>query len=156
MRASRPRMFGSVVEPVLLPWEWALDRLATSPQYWIATTRPDGRPHTRPVWGVLLDETPWFSTGSLAAGWITEGTPMTLHTESGQQVVILEGTATAATELEPICAAYNAKYAEQLTPDTLPGPFWGVRIEVAFGWMAAPTFVDGGSVFHGTATRWAP
>ena len=53
--ASRPRMFGGVAEPVLLPWSWALDRLSQARNYWIATTRADGRPHSRPVWGVLVD-----------------------------------------------------------------------------------------------------
>jgi hypothetical protein len=29
----------------VLPWKWAADRLKTSRQYWIATTRPNGSPH---------------------------------------------------------------------------------------------------------------
>src|SRR5947209_5813545 len=43
--ASRPRMFGGHLEPVMLPWSWARDRLVASHNYWISTTRPDGRPH---------------------------------------------------------------------------------------------------------------
>jgi len=33
----------------------ARERLATIGSYWFATTRPDGRPHVRPVLGVLVD-----------------------------------------------------------------------------------------------------
>lgn len=29
----------------MLPWAPALERLATARNYWLATTRPDGRPH---------------------------------------------------------------------------------------------------------------
>jgi len=28
----------------LLPWEWAVERLTESHNYWVATTRPEGRP----------------------------------------------------------------------------------------------------------------
>lgn len=65
---DRPRMYGRVgLDPVLLPWSWAECRLLEARNYWIATTRPDGRPHTRPVWGVWEDGAFYFSTGSLAA-----------------------------------------------------------------------------------------
>ncbi|UQT57067.1 pyridoxamine 5'-phosphate oxidase family protein [Streptomyces durmitorensis] len=43
----------------LLPWAWAAQRLTAARTYWIATTRPDGRPHTRPVWGVWLEDGLW-------------------------------------------------------------------------------------------------
>ena len=156
MNASRPRMFGSTVEPGLLPWSWALSQLTTSTAYWIATTRPDGRPHTRPVWGVVVDGSVWFSTGSLAAGWLTDGTPMSLHTESSQSVVIIEGTAEACplSVMDRVRSAYAEKYAEPVAD--LPTSWWTVAAETAFGWMAAPTFADGGATFHGTATRWKP
>ena len=36
----------------LLPWKWAEDRLKVSRQFWIATTRPDGRPHVMIVWAL--------------------------------------------------------------------------------------------------------
>ena len=40
----------------------ALARLRAAMSYWIATTRPDGRPHAAPVWGVWLDDALWFGT----------------------------------------------------------------------------------------------
>jgi len=33
-------------------WSWALERLEKSHNYWIATSRPDGRPHLMVVWGI--------------------------------------------------------------------------------------------------------
>lgn len=150
-------MFGSVVEPVLLPWSWALDRLTTARHYWIATTRADGRPHTRPVWGVVVDGLVFFSTGSLAAVNLLTRPEVSVHTESATQLVILEGTATPendASRVIRVCADYQVKYLERLDPDNLPGPFYAVRPRKAFGWLASDSFVDGGSVFAGTATRW--
>ena len=65
--ASRPYMPGYGVEPPdggmgLLPWSWAEERLIASHEYWLATVRPDGRPHLMPVWGVWSDGSLWFSS----------------------------------------------------------------------------------------------
>src|SRR5438046_10502009 len=51
----------------LLPWKWAEDRLSNSRQYWIATTRPDRRPHVMVVWELWLAGSPYFRTGSKPA-----------------------------------------------------------------------------------------
>ena len=65
--AAPPVLYGAPAPPgELLLWSWAEQRLVDARNYWIATTRPDGRPHCRPVWGVWLPDGFWFSTGSLA------------------------------------------------------------------------------------------
>jgi len=38
--------------------------LKKSRQYWIATTRPDGRPHVMVVWALWMDGVLYFATGS--------------------------------------------------------------------------------------------
>src|ERR1700731_1334237 len=48
----------------LLQWKWAEERLKKSRQYWIATTRPDGRPHVMVIWALWMDDLLYFSTGS--------------------------------------------------------------------------------------------
>jgi hypothetical protein len=45
----------------LLPWSWAIERLETSRDYWVATVWPDGRPHVVPVWGIWRDQELVFS-----------------------------------------------------------------------------------------------
>src|SRR5260370_8514326 len=47
----------------LKPWSWALERLENSHNYWIATSRLDGRPHLMLVWAIWWQDTFWFSTG---------------------------------------------------------------------------------------------
>jgi hypothetical protein len=46
-----------------MPWTWAEERLGESHNYWIATSRPDGRPHLMVIWGLWLDGVFYFSTG---------------------------------------------------------------------------------------------
>jgi hypothetical protein len=157
-RASRPVMFGGPVEPTLLPWTWALERLGASRHYWIATTRPDGRPHSRPVWGVVVDGAVFFSTGSRAVVNLAANPAVCLSSEDPTALVTIEGVAVVEADRAVIgqaCASYAGTYDEDLDPDHLPGPFHRVVPHVAFGWMSSPTFADGGAVFHGTATRWA-
>src|SRR5947209_13398744 len=90
---SKPRMFGSNMGSGELPWTWATERLNRARNYWIATTRSKGKPHSRPVWGIWLDNTFYFSTGSLAALNLSIHSAITVHLESGSEVVIIEGTA---------------------------------------------------------------
>jgi general stress protein 26 len=152
--ASRPRMFGGSPEPVPLAWKWAATRLVTARNYWIATTRPNGQPHCRPVWGVWMENTLYFSTGSLAAKNLLHNPATTVHLESGAAVVILEGVTEEVTDRalqEQVVRAYEAKYHWKLDPDDLPYAF---HPQVGFGWRSDDDGLDGGSLFRGTATRW--
>jgi hypothetical protein len=125
--------------------------------YWIVTARPNGRPHARPVWGVWWNQAFYFSTGSLAAETLTTNAQITLHLESGSEVVLLEGVAEAVSDttvVRRVVELYNAKYHWDADPENLPGPFYAVRARVAFGWVSDPSGLDSGAAFHGTATRW--
>jgi hypothetical protein len=153
-RAAAPIMFGSPVPPgELLPWDWAKERLERARNYWIATTRRDGSPHCRPVWGVWLTDGFWFSTGSLARANLARNSEITVHLEDGDQVVIVEGN--AATESDPaslqaMCDAYGPKYdypiavvdGEVRDSSGLGGPAYRTVPRRVFGWdqnMANPT-----------------
>jgi Pyridoxamine 5'-phosphate oxidase len=60
----------------LPPWPEARRRLAEADTYWLATVRPDGRPHVVPVLAVWLDGTLHFSAGAFwADGAPTAGPP---------------------------------------------------------------------------------
>jgi len=154
---DQPRMFGGQLEPVRLPWKWATERLSRARNYWIATTRPEGQPHSRPVWGVWLDDAFYFSTGSLAAQNLAANPAVTVHLESGSEVVIIEGAAEVVGDaglVEWVVSLYNQKYNWDMDPNDLPGQFYAVRPRVAFGWLSDESGLDQGSAFHGTATRW--
>lgn len=139
-----------------IPWAWAERRLTRSHNYWVASTTSSGRPHSRPVWGVWLEDGLYFDTGSRIGSHLVERPEVTVHLESGDEVVIIEGTARRVND-EPeavarFLAAYNAKYAIQLSSP--PGALFHVMPRLAFGWVADPEGYDGGAIYGSTGTRW--
>ncbi len=63
-KASRPHWPDAVQDSskdlsALKPWQWALERLEKSHNYWISTTRPNGHPHLMLVWGVWWRDAFW-------------------------------------------------------------------------------------------------
>ena len=98
-----PRLYGVPTDASgaeLLPWTWAVEQLTSTRSYWVCTTRPDGRPHAAPVWGVWLDDAVWFSTApsSVKGRNIARDPRVVVHLESGDETVILEGEAKLPTD----------------------------------------------------------
>jgi hypothetical protein len=139
--ADRPHMPGYGIKEGpegQLAWEWVAERMAASRNYWVAATRPDGRPNVRPVWGVWLDGTLYFSTGRQTLngrGWAVRPDTV-VHLESGDEVVILEGTVEEMTDSELFgryADAYDAKY--QFRPEPDPANLvLALRPRVVFAW----------------------
>ena len=135
----------------LLPWERAIERLVAARNYWICSTRADGRPHAMPVWGLWLDDALWFSTGrdSLKARNLARDPSIVVHLESGDDTVILEGRAEEERDggrLERFADAYDAKYAFRPDPADTASPVFVVRPRVALTWEERD--------YPHTATRW--
>jgi nitroimidazol reductase NimA-like FMN-containing flavoprotein (pyridoxamine 5'-phosphate oxidase superfamily) len=88
-----PSMYTSQHKKKFLPWSHAEERLIKSRSYWICTTRPDGRPHSIPVWGMWVEAAFYFGTGreTRKAKNIAKNPKVSVHLESGDDVVILEG-----------------------------------------------------------------
>jgi hypothetical protein len=80
----------------MMKWAEVGKQLAGSKNYWICTTRKDGRPHAMPVWGFWIDEHVIFGTGrdTVKARNIVQNPQIVVHLESGDDVVVLECTAT--------------------------------------------------------------
>ena len=132
-------------------WRDVSERLATSRNYWIGTTRPDGRPHAMPVWGVWLDETFYFSTDrhSQKGRNLAANPSLVVHLESGDDVVVLEGLAEEVSDPAVFtkCAdTYEAKYQWRLEPDKPGSVVYALRPHVAFAWLERS--------FTQSASRW--
>ena len=126
----------------LLPWSWASDQLAAARNYWIGSTRPDGKPHVAPVWGVWLEEALYFSTdrGSRKARNLSLKPYVVVHLESGDEVVILEGMVEELEDAglyQQVAKDYNAKYQGIFLDEDSPGDglVYAVRHQNAYGWM---------------------
>lgn len=78
----------------LLSWAQVTDRLTAAAQYWMATTRPDGRPHVVPRWGAWLGGHLWYdgSPETVHVRNLMVDGACALHLEDGWEVVIVEGT----------------------------------------------------------------
>jgi nitroimidazol reductase NimA-like FMN-containing flavoprotein (pyridoxamine 5'-phosphate oxidase superfamily) len=102
-------------EEGLLSWGQVVERLEAARHYWMATVRPDGRPHAVPTWGAWVDGAFYTEGGGRKIGNLRANPAVAVHLESGEEVVILEGTAEeiSAPErplFERIDASYGTKY----------------------------------------------
>lgn len=155
-RAGRPNIPGYGISEStegLLPWSWAVERLAASRNYWVATTRPDGRPHVAPVWGLWLDDRFLFSTGqgTVKARNIAADPRTVICTEHADEAVFVEGAVETLTDrqlLHRFVVAYKQKYDWDIEADADAGPIYAVRPRVVFG------LIEASSQFASTATRW--
>jgi Pyridoxamine 5'-phosphate oxidase len=103
---------------VLLPWPAVRSRLERAKQYWLATARPDGRPHVVPVDGLWLDDV-WHYGGSaetLHRRTIAANPQAVMHLPDPWEVVVVEGqvrsTNPTAELAQRLADASNEKYAD--------------------------------------------
>ena len=106
----------------------------TCRNYWLSTTRPDGRPHAKPVWGLWLDGAFLFSTHpeTVTARNLGANTNAVVHLESGDRVAILEGRAEPLEDPEALAEftdAYEAKYGWRVDPAD-PGELEAIAVYV--------------------------
>ena len=158
-RASRPHIpdYGVPDTPEgLLPWSWARQRLEEALTYWIATTRPEGRPHVMPSWGAWVGDHFYFEGGprTRRARNIARNPEVVVHVEHGDDAVIVEGTSVTASpddDLEIQVVEGFAKYRTSHDYDVDPenwrnGGLWVLSPRVAFGWNVG--------LYPADATRW--
>ena len=156
---SRPHMPGyGIAGPNegrgLLPWSWAEERLTKSHDYWVATARPDGRPHLMPVWAVWDDGALWFSSsvGSRKARNLSAGARCSIATDNPWEPVVLEGVATVVTDHDPLARFIeleNEKYETSYGVDFLD-PSVNATFRIDPSWVFTLTEDD----FTGSPTRW--
>jgi PPOX class probable F420-dependent enzyme len=104
----------------LLPWSHVEERMTEAKNYWIATASRSAKPSVTPVWGAWVDGKLYFDGApSTRRGKNIQQNPrISVHLESGDQVVILEGDAVilqGAPEralAEKVAEGYRAKYAQ--------------------------------------------
>ena len=138
--ASRPHMPGYDMmfrkDRGSLSWKWAVDRFSKAHNYYLSTTRPDGRPHVMPVWGVWLDLAFYFSTGrrSRKSRNLSINPNCTVCPENASEAVILEGTAKEVRERSlrtRFVAAYRKKYDWNMSDSK--DPIYEVQPRLVFG-----------------------
>jgi hypothetical protein len=143
---SRPHMpgYGLPEGPDgLMPWNWAEQRLESSHNYWLATVRPDGRPHLMVIWGLWRREVFYFSTGSRSCKTrnLESNAHCVIGTEQAHEAVVVEGLAEKLRDVEQLkelLSLYQRKYDYDMSTMqedilALREPLFAIRPSVAFG-----------------------
>lgn len=132
-------------DAALLDWAFVGNVMANDREYWVATVGEQNQPHTRPVWGVWVDNT--FHCGDGAeTRWVKNATAnptVTVHRQDAEKVVIIEGEAERldadadgadGDQLERIDDAYEQKY------DVRHGtPVFAIHPDRVLAWTDFPT-----------------
>jgi Pyridoxamine 5'-phosphate oxidase len=132
-------------------WSWVERECTRARNYWICTTRPDGRPHAMPVWGLWLDGSVVFSTDpeSTKARNFSARPETVIHLESGDDVVVLEGRIEAMDRglLPEFVKRYEKKYSFRPSESETAGVYQ-LRPHLVLAWREKD--------FPTSATRFRP
>jgi nitroimidazol reductase NimA-like FMN-containing flavoprotein (pyridoxamine 5'-phosphate oxidase superfamily) len=124
----------------LLEWDLVAARLVEARQYWLATVRPDGRPHVVPLDGLWRDGR-WYFGGSASTVKHSNllGNPRAaLHLADTESAVIVEGRCEierpSAQGAEDLVAASNAKYGYAPPVEAYLQGVWALRPQRVLAW----------------------
>jgi len=149
-RLAMPRYYQVArSDAVLLPWSQVAERLESAKNYWLATARPDGKPHVAPVWGAWLDNAFYFD-GIYTARWarnLVINPAISVHLESGTEVVILDGRFEDTVPSPEVAARIVETYRWKYGPDLLPQAEKGM-------YRVRPRTIRAWSRFPDDATKW--
>ena len=127
---------------VLLDWAEVQARLEAAPHYWLATVRPDGRPHAVPVDGIWVDGALVFGgdPATVHARNLAAGSGVSVHLGNADEVTILEGVPDLYEPSQPearaFAAASKAKYGYAPPVSAYLSGVWRVRPTVVLAWTA--------------------
>jgi PPOX class probable F420-dependent enzyme len=130
----------------MLTWTEVADSLAPWRNYWISTVDAAGAPHSSPVWGAVVADVFWFFTEDTTVKHrnLVRDPRLVVHLESGDDVVIVRGTAELRGrpgEHPDIVAAFAAKYLQPDDAQYLPAAtdvlnvFYVLRPASALVWL---------------------
>jgi hypothetical protein len=134
---QRLRLYGARSDRAPLAWSWVDEQLAGAGTYWVIA-RDLGHPHPRPVWGIWHESRLHLSLGSPTLRRAIRLDPVvTIHLDSGTDVVIVEGLVTPLAPTTPaLIEAYQQKYDWQYDASQY-GDLTVVRPKKVLAWRTA-------------------
>lgn len=108
-----------------LSWPELAARLAAARTYWLCTTLPACAPHAAPVWGVVVGQALYLYSErrTIKARNLAADPRVVVHLESGEDVLIVRGTAEdlgTPAQVPGVVAAMAAKYTSEVDRQYLP------------------------------------
>jgi hypothetical protein len=128
----------------ILNWPDVRRDLEDAPTYWVASTRPDGRPHVVPRDGLWLDDT-WYYGGSPETVHnrnLQQNRSLAMHIGDGMKAIIVEGETDfvhATKDVAERLAAENERkyshYGIEMTPQTyMEIGVWALKARRVLAW----------------------
>jgi general stress protein 26 len=105
-------------------------RLEVARNIWLATVRPDQRPHLVPIWFVV-DAGRWYiCTGpaSVKARNLQANPRVALALEDGDRPFVVEGTARLVTPSAAVVRKFKEKFDWDITTDTEYGAVFEITV----------------------------
>jgi F420H(2)-dependent biliverdin reductase len=95
-------------------------RLETAKNMWLATVRPDGRPHLIPIWFGVHGGKWYFVTDprSVKARNLQHNARVALSLEDGTMPLVVEGVARQVQATTPVIQLFKDKFDWDITTDT--------------------------------------
>jgi hypothetical protein len=136
-----PPEYGTVTE--IRQWSAVREELEQARYYWLATVRPDGRPHAVPLDGIWMDDV-WYYGGSDQAVHyrnVAERPEAVMHVGDGLQAIIVEGEVRPARPSKALArrlaTASRAKYGYAPPVSSYAGAL-GLFPRRVLAWTALP------------------
>jgi general stress protein 26 len=125
-----------------LQWTDVESKVAAASVYWIASTRPDGRPHVIPRDGMWLDGTLYYGGSPQTVHYrnITQNPHVAVHIGDGHEAIILEGVVEIHKPTEEMAARLSdesyAKYPQygRMDPSLYMGGVSRLRPRRVLAW----------------------
>jgi nitroimidazol reductase NimA-like FMN-containing flavoprotein (pyridoxamine 5'-phosphate oxidase superfamily) len=128
----------------LLSWASVSQRLVEAPRYWLATVRPDGRPHVVPTDGLWVGDALWFGGGAGTVhhrNLLHDGAAVA-HLEDGERAVVVEGrarpTRPSAEQARELAALSEAKYGYAAPVEAYRAEIWRLPPMRVLAWERFP------------------
>jgi hypothetical protein len=127
----------------LLDWQFVAEEMSKAEHYWIACVNGRNAPHVAPLWGIWFENRIHFD-GSPQTGWaknLKVNGQIAVHLPSGEQVIIVEGSATtleddelSSEEWALLDGIYQKKYGVKEG-----SPYWYVQPSKVLAWKDMQT-----------------
>ncbi len=107
------------------------NRLTTARNIWVATVRPDGRPHLAPIWFVIANSHWYFVTDpkSVKARNLHHNPKVALSLEDGNDPLVIEGEAQPIQPSAEVIELFKEKYDWDITSDHQYTQVFEVRVK---------------------------
>jgi hypothetical protein len=150
-RVRIPDLVGYGAETTPPPdWAKVESWLARDRYYWLITSRPNGRPHTVPLWALWFNRRLYYnmSPETVTSRNLKLNPYAIAHPQDAREAVIVEGVVDRPqpSTLEAAAAEYERRFEFKLDPYDLAAPIYRLAPSVVRAWWAGDV--------RGTAVRW--